>query len=541
MVYNLSIQFQKKILALIIAYTLCNVAGRAQNYSITSMLDSVNSQSLTSSIYLNDSTIYIDGGMKFFRPGFGYRLGSAFIRTDVSTGSLHLIGDLAFDSLALYIIKPNFVKSNANKYFRGGCVKSYYSDYNALFINCTDSVGTNIFTHTFKLQNVQDSTQAIANILPLNDSILICSVVSYPKAPYHLDANIFVIAFNIQTKQIEQQKLLFQQQNRFAEACALIKNKEGNIFLAGQTLKGVYAHIPDKYIVNSNVLFWELDSNLNVLNYKEYTYDTRHRLEYGGVLEVDDGYVMAGAYDVTSTTLGTPDDLIQGNLWKVSKTFSTIWETRFDTNGYFNPPLMCIRNSPDSTFVVCGWDQDPQNMATGDSVWITKGMLSKINYQGQIVWQRKWAGRYNKMTCSNFINTCEVLSNGDIVGFGSAQASQQDPNEAWVLRVGKDGCIGGACENIYLAINEASGKGASFYLFPNPVEEDLNIYFSKSNLKANYIGIITNILGQQMGRINNMEADTYYQMDIRHFPMGTYLFSVMLNDKIAKQASFFKK
>lgn len=521
---------------------LISFSLNAQNYSKLMMLDSLNSQVLTTSVYINDSNVIVDAGMKFYNSGIGYSLGSALVNANTSTGGMQVKGSLYFDSLAILISKPNLIRTKSNVLYRGGCVKSYYSDYNELFICASDTSGANLSSHIFSLGNVQDSNEVVSNIELVNDSILMCSVVSYLKAPHQYDANIYSILFNVNSNQIEKQVLLYQVPNKFAESCGLIKNREGRYVLMGQTLKGVYIHIPDKYITNSTILFWELDSSLNIINFKEYNDDFRHRLEFGSTIEVPDGYIIAGSYDVTSTTIGTPDDLVQGNLWKVSKNFSTIWECRFDTNGYFNPPLMCVRHSPDSSIIVCGWDQDPQNMADGDSIWITKGMIAKVNYQGNVIWQRRWAGRYNKMTCRNFLTTCEVLSNGDIVAFGSAQTSQQNPNEAWILRLSKDGCINGSCENIYLKLIDYEFESTLFSLYPNPAKDKLYLYLDDYfNLHKNYHACITNTLGEKVYYVNSISESNFHTIDISNLQNGFYFFSLYQDDKIIQKQKFVKE
>lgn len=498
-------------------------------------------QWLSSSIYETDSTIIISGISYHYNSALGYRQGVFFSRLNSIGGNIVVKNIFRFDSLICLGFWHTLIKDKFNNYiFTGQSWSPYKTGLDSLLIVRYDSSGNIIRSYQYSL-NTNDSIYDHINSIVLNDSVLVSLVRAFGKKPYFNSGYLYLVSTNLSTGQVTKIDTLYKQYNQVVSGHGIHLTRNGKIIVLASRNSIKYIDFIYKTRLLTYPLFWELDSNLNIVQYQEYTIDNRHRSVVGELLEVDDGYVLPIYNDASSEAKGTPEGVFQGNVWKLDHTFSPVWECRLDTNGDFNPPISAIRYSPDSTFVVCGWDQDPQNMPAGDSLWITKGMIAKIGLAGNIIWQRRWAGRYSTTTAQNFLYTLEVLSTGDIIGIGSAQASQQDSFNAWIIRVGPDGCMNGSCENVYTTIREAAITGASFSLAPNPAKNDLFVYFAQSNAKSNYSGIISDASGKIIETVKYLSNNTYHQIAVSDYPPGVYYFTLQEDSKTIKSLSFVKE
>jgi hypothetical protein len=75
-----------------------------------------------------------------------------------------------------------------------------------------------------------------------------------------------------------------------------------------------------------------------------------------------------------------------------------------------------------------------------------------------------------------------------------------------------------------------------FLIFPNPVNETLNIENTKE--KGNLIVNIFTINGKN---IKNLELDNHNMIDVSNFASGTYLYQIIEEGKIIDAGKFIKK
>lgn len=223
----------------------------------------------------------------------------------------------------------------------------------------------------------------------------------------------------------------------------------------------------------------------------------------------------------------------QGSVIKLDAQFQLEWDTVY---GRETPATVLFRTVADKTggYVAVG--------AQVDSNQSTYGWMTKLNAQGEMIWQRFFLPFPSLQDNQRgYLEHVAVTELGNIVaaGRGENHTSALDHAQyAWIIKTDSMGCLVPGCA---VSLRELTTEPVYLKAWPNPVSEVLNVLVkSEKPLHGAQFKLI-----DMVGRIQRQWEGSYeelqYQIAVHDLPAGLYFLllskdgQLLASEKIIKQ------
>ena len=167
--------------------------------------------------------------------------------------------------------------------------------------------------------------------------------------------------------------------------------------------------------------------------------------------------------------------------------------------------------------------------------------VTKISPQGDIVWASIDTVFYNEVHSyghADYVSGINVSSTGSVyvVGFIDAIIPPDTTyrGTGWVVKYDKYGCITENCRTV--STTDTNQDTAIFSLYPNPVQDVLNILYDAIDRKARIE--IYNLMGTKVFDLPVLDKTT--TVDTGNLPVGFYIVSLLENNKRVGSGKFIK-
>jgi len=172
--------------------------------------------------------------------------------------------------------------------------------------------------------------------------------------------------------------------------------------------------------------FWvmKLDANGDLEWHKTYG-GPNDDVAYSGYQTSDNGYIVAGKY--------TPSGTIFSNIWVIKLNASGDIEWQKMYGDYNDDVAFSITQTSDYGSIVAGKSTSFGNIL-GD------GLLLKLDFKGDIEWSKIYEGNN-----SNSLNFAQQIAHGGYILIGETASYGVGRDDVWVLKLDKNGNIGGSC------------------------------------------------------------------------------------------------
>jgi hypothetical protein len=225
------------------------------------------------------------------------------------------------------------------------------------------------------------------------------------------------------------------------------------------------------------------------------TYGDANNQSGSSIISTEDGnYLMCGGGGNGSARMIKVD--IQGNI---------IWEEDYGhPEGTGSNYLFKVIELPDKSIVACGLTNNPTD---GDAGW-----LVKVDSEGNELWQRK----FNKNQYTDLFYSVLATEDGGFLLSGQARNAETMSQDAWLLKVDSVGC---AYPNCITGIDEAEPTKVMVDVWPNPVEDMLNVEIAGSSGRLDMQ--VLDISGREVLRFT--QYDRRATLDTGHWNSGVYI------------------
>lgn len=283
-------------------------------------------------------------------------------------------------------------------------------------------------------------------------------------------------------------------------------------------------------------IIFRLSSTGNLLQTKKYPF--WGLIDNQGVespLELEDGSIVfgTGKYDVLVGSNNDYRDFPQ--LVRLNgETLDTLWTSRIASTLYSGYSQVCKFATDGSVVCVGSYDWH------GGNVPYSLGIISKVDMDGNLIWHRR---HYFAAYGDNLLFDLDPLPNGGWLATGytfliSANGDPVTAKEAWLLALDEDGCLVPGCDNLIYSVNEENP--IAFSIYPNPVQNDLNIALAHNMSNEEVLITVYDLQGRSVLHHQIQMNEGTITLDASSLASGTYLLSVsvggfMKTEKMVKE------
>ncbi len=255
---------------------------------------------------------------------------------------------------------------------------------------------------------------------------------------------------------------------------------------------------------------------------------------------------------VIASTIGTeiPINSSSGDLYwdcyvyKLNSDLEQEWGTYFRHNlsNSFHQFNKIIETSDGSGFIAIGRssayfpDADPE---TENGIDIG-GIIAKVSPQGDSLWSRIiiHPNLVNFFEWHHFYDI-EETGDGGFIMVGESRSSDTIPQQqGWLLKVDEWGCLVPDC-HLPSAVEEGVEPMVKLLLYPNPVQDVLNVYLGATKLDFGSTWRVYNLQGQEILRYPASQGDATYVLEVDKLPKGSYFLQLQeVEGKVLAQERF---
>ena len=211
---------------------------------------------------------------------------------------------------------------------------------------------------------------------------------------------------------------------------------------------------------------------------------------------------------------------------KFDENLDTIWDKSF----YFysiEVALLQIKETSDGSLIACGTWED--QITTHDF-----GVLLKLDSSGELLWHRLYQhSTEGFFQLNRLYDVVEIPENQGYVACGERNGGELGQNY-WVLKVDSMGCLVEGCDTITSVTELRALDQLEIGISPNPASELLNVFIPE--LPAKFRGneltlLLRNLEGKEVEKTPISLGNTTYMLDVRNYPRGTYLLSLVFGNR----------
>lgn len=284
----------------------------------------------------------------------------------------------------------------------------------------------------------------------------------------------------------------------------------------------------------------ETDSVGNVL--QEYT-DDSHPMDMGGeglTLTSDNGLIFTRQRGYWVNEFNTWKSYSQ--IVKLDSAYNQVWvlsDTAENFNQFEYSEILPLENNE---FVAVGATYDPQGQS---------GSLTKFNNAGEILWERSYIKvlAYPDSTQpsgQHFLYDVAQTPDSGFVMVGEARNNANSNHEmgqlGWLVKVDKHGCLVPGCEefdNVDTTMVDTTGNtdttitpdppipSPNTLIYPNPAQNELNVYYATTTLNPNATAYLFNTNGQIVNQWPITTNYTTYIVDVSIYAAGVYVLKIV--------------
>ncbi|MCB0559136.1 MAG: hypothetical protein KDD09_09350 [Phaeodactylibacter sp.] len=171
------------------------------------------------------------------------------------------------------------------------------------------------------------------------------------------------------------------------------------------------------------------------------------------------------------------------------------------------------------------------------------GVLAKISSDGVLLWKRYYQHIPSQNT-RHFINDLAQAPDGGFIMVGEVRDTVNAPRQqGWLLKVDEYGCLVPGCELVSGVQSSDDFKSSDDYtllLYPNPVGEQLQLYFSAEE-SAEYAFRILDAQGREWRRFSTRLHEVTLLLEVGELPGGVYYLQCLRNGKVVGVEGFVKR
>ena len=174
--------------------------------------------------------------------------------------------------------------------------------------------------------------------------------------------------------------------------------------------------------------------------------------------------------------------------------------------------------------------------------WFFSGVLAKISPEGELLWKRYYQHIAGQGP-SHYINDLAQAPDGGFIMVGEVRDTVNAPRQqGWLLKVDEYGCLVPGCELVNSAEETKTGGDAkvNLLLYPNPVGEQLQLYFSAEE-SAEYAFRILDAQGREWRRFSTHLSEVTLLVELGELPGGVYYLQCLRNGKVVGVEGFVKR
>jgi len=203
------------------------------------------------------------------------------------------------------------------------------------------------------------------------------------------------------------------------------------------------------------------------------------------IIALSDGnYLLAGYRNLSERR--------QGYMYKIDPIGTIIWENEYgesNTTEEFNKVI----ELPNGDIVAAGlYDPFGASVQQSDN----GGLLVKTDGEGNELWRRT----YQKNENTDLFYSVLLAEDGGFLLSGQARNAETNSQDAWLLKVDSVGC---PYPNCLVGVDEAEPSKVMMDVWPNPVEDALNIEIAGSSTQLNLH--VFDISGKEMLRFTQYD------------------------------------
>ncbi|MCB9052226.1 MAG: hypothetical protein H6556_22560 [Lewinellaceae bacterium] len=178
--------------------------------------------------------------------------------------------------------------------------------------------------------------------------------------------------------------------------------------------------------------------------------------------------------------------------------------------------------------------------------WFFSGVLAKISPDGELLWKRYYqhiAGEGPR----HYINDLAQAPDGGFIMVGEVRDTVNAPRQqGWLLKVDEYGCLVPGCELISGAEepkpsgDSESSDGCTLLLYPNPVSEALQVYFTAPAGGEHHFRIL-DAQGREWRRFSTRLSEVTLLVEVGELPGGVYYLQCLREGKVVRVEGFVKR
>lgn len=213
----------------------------------------------------------------------------------------------------------------------------------------------------------------------------------------------------------------------------------------------------------------------------------------------------------TSTT-----GLTKAYVTRLSSTGLKLWEKYYPTGDLHSIFGFSTETSEGNLVNAGGLMEFDSN----GNYWVL-GTLTKIDAQGNLLWQRKY---YTRHDIDNYLFGMTSTSDAGFLMYGFALRKNNNRQDAWAVKVDSLGCLEPGCAD-GVAAPEPGAAAASLKVYPNPAADRLTVEVEDGIL----LGLrLSDMSGRVLEDVQffRQYALREYRLSLAALPPGVYVLSV---------------
>lgn len=286
----------------------------------------------------------------------------------------------------------------------------------------------------------------------------------------------------------------------------------------------------------TNTLFRTLDTAGNIVS--TWADTTKKSYEPNAYLQLPDGGgIYVGQWLDTIYTAyngSTPyyPGLLKAQIVRDDSLHNKLWSLPIGHPSAI-PNLFQVKQLNDGNYLAVGGTSD--TTYTDGQPYKNTGWLVKFDINGTIIWQRKYFNTADLPGQTNYLYDFVELADGSIIAAGERIDQFNDyPQRGWLLRLDEFGCLVQGCQHV--GINNEAEANSYWKVYPNPVNDNLNIYFN-APVSADYSLKLFTADGREMLSVPALENATTYTLSTAHLAAGMYVAQLLKGNR---PVSFYK-
>jgi hypothetical protein len=242
----------------------------------------------------------------------------------------------------------------------------------------------------------------------------------------------------------------------------------------------------------------------------------------------DGGLIVTSGRGFEEPINSTTNDLFFKNIiYKLDENQEVEWEVDYsdlDTGRFIGNAFYRILDVGDG-YVAAGANAD-QELPSG-----MDGILHKISYDGERIWERKYylVENVTHFASHEFFDMRQTSDNGFIMAGQIVDYSQSvNFQQGWIVKVDEYGCLVPGC-HLADATIELTDNQPVIQLYPNPTTDFLNIYFKNPNQSKDGVFQLIDLQGRVVVAFDADKNDTTYLVSLEKYASGIYFLQYVEN------------